>query len=303
MYRFPDGARVCFVGDSMTHNNRYLCHIVSYYREHFPDSGVEFYNCAISGGHLGTLLAVFEQDTAQYQPTHIVLSTMLNDARTSYFKRFSGVQRYDALYGAYAEFQQRLEAFCQKVKDLGAELILCAPPPHAEYQCIPERVIPGGSALSLGYVSYIRQFARENGYPLCDYYGYVTRIMQEEDIYADDGIHMKNRGQYHLAKCFLAFQGLELGEEKELPEDIQKWDEVVHAVRANYAAVHNVLGDDWFSKTIAEQTKAFQDYLAQDHESLGTAEFRLRYANAFVNGKKDETENVSWLKAFMKPSK
>ena len=300
MYRFPDKARVCFVGDSLTHNNRYVCHIVSYYREHFPDSGVEFYNCGTSGGHLGTMLTIWEQDVMRYEPTHIVLMTAVNDAKTSSFKRFSGIERYNALYAAYEEYQERLKLFCQKVKDIGAELILCVPLPFAEYQCAPDRVLPGGSALILGYADFIRQFAKENGYPLCDYHSYLSRVMQEEDIYAEDGVHLKNRGQYHLAKCFLAFQGLDLGEEKELPEDIVLWDEKVHSVRDNFAAVHLVLGDSWFSKSAEEQMQAFETFMARDHEKLGTLEFQIRYATAYLNGKKDEEKNIACLKAFMK---
>ena len=50
MNRFPNGARVCFIGDSITHNNLFLAHIVAYYREHFKDSKVKFYNCGVSCG-------------------------------------------------------------------------------------------------------------------------------------------------------------------------------------------------------------------------------------------------------------
>ena len=35
MARFPDGARVCFVGDSITHNGLFIAYIAAYYRENF----------------------------------------------------------------------------------------------------------------------------------------------------------------------------------------------------------------------------------------------------------------------------
>ena len=71
--RFEDNARVCFMGDSITHQNRYLAHIVSYYREHFPEAKVEFYNCGIAGGTLKTMFQTFDIDTINYKPTHVVL--------------------------------------------------------------------------------------------------------------------------------------------------------------------------------------------------------------------------------------
>ncbi len=39
--RFPRGARVMFIGDSITHNGMFLAHIQEYYRTHFPEDGVK----------------------------------------------------------------------------------------------------------------------------------------------------------------------------------------------------------------------------------------------------------------------
>lgn len=43
MKRFEDGARVCFVGDSITHNGGYLKYILYNYRRQFPGECVEFF--------------------------------------------------------------------------------------------------------------------------------------------------------------------------------------------------------------------------------------------------------------------
>ena len=56
MNRFGDNARVCFFGDSIAPQNQYVAHIASYYREHFPEAKVEFYNCGISRAILTTIL-------------------------------------------------------------------------------------------------------------------------------------------------------------------------------------------------------------------------------------------------------
>ena len=80
MNRFPNGARVCFIGDSITHNNLFLAHIVAFYREHFADAKVEFYNCGISGGTLTTTLNCFDEDILPYNPTHAVIMIGINDS-------------------------------------------------------------------------------------------------------------------------------------------------------------------------------------------------------------------------------
>ena len=62
MNRFPDGARVCFVGDSITHAGRFQKYIVAYYRKKFPDAKVEFYNCGIAGGNLRNTISIYNED-------------------------------------------------------------------------------------------------------------------------------------------------------------------------------------------------------------------------------------------------
>ena len=42
---FPDGARVVFAGDSITHGNKYVALINEYYRANLKDRKVQFFNC------------------------------------------------------------------------------------------------------------------------------------------------------------------------------------------------------------------------------------------------------------------
>ena len=110
MNRFPDGARVCFVGDSITRAGVFIKHIVGYYRKEFPGCGVEFYNCGISGGNLGNTLRVFEEDVAIYNPTHIVLMIAGNDARKGQLKEPPSAEKYDKLLEAYETYKQSISS-------------------------------------------------------------------------------------------------------------------------------------------------------------------------------------------------
>ena len=98
MKRFPDGARVCYVGASMIRAGVFLEHIVAYYRKHFPNSGVEFYNCGIAGGNLGNVMNVYEEDIGIYDPTHIVLMIGTNDAGMGNLKAPPSPEKYDRLH-------------------------------------------------------------------------------------------------------------------------------------------------------------------------------------------------------------
>ena len=110
MKRFPDKARVCFVGDSITHNGCYLKHIFYNYRKQFPKSGIEFYNCGISGGNLGNTIAVYERDVAIYDPTHIVLMIGVNDSRRNLLgEQERSPERYALLVEAYRQYGENME--------------------------------------------------------------------------------------------------------------------------------------------------------------------------------------------------
>ena len=80
MNGFPQNARVCFLGDSITHNNGYVSHISAFYHENFKERNVNFYNCGVAGGGVNTLLANFEDDIMAHNPTHAVIMIGINDS-------------------------------------------------------------------------------------------------------------------------------------------------------------------------------------------------------------------------------
>lgn len=297
MNKFPNGARVCFIGDSITHNNRALAHIVAYYRENFPESKVEFYNCGISGGTLTTTLNSFDEDILPHNPTHAVIMIGINDSGRS---SLNGdiTQKYNALKMAYDKYKINLQTLCQRLEDMGVEITLCTQTPYAEYMESDETVLRGGSALLLGYANCVREFAKEKGYPVCDYHDYFTRVMQTEVIYNLDRVHPTPRGQYYIAKCFLEFQGYDLGEEKELPPDVQKWHEVVGLVRSTIATEHFILEDD-FTTTQQERWDAIKDYL--ENEQTGPyADYFKQLAKQYQEIKPQQLENIKFTVDFMK---
>ncbi len=265
MNRFPDCARVCFIGDSITHNNLFLAHIVAYYREHLRDRKVEFYNCGISGGTLTTTLNCFDEDILPYNPTHAVIMIGINDS-ARWALPFKGEERYQIIKDAFEHYKSNLSKLCDKLEAMGVNITLCTQTPYAEYMESDETVLRGGFALMQAYADYIREFAKDKGYPVCDYHDYFIRTMQTETIYNLDRVHPTNRGQYYMAKCFLEYQCFDLGEEKELPGDVAKWHEVVGKIRHVFATEHNILSDD-FTLTDEERATKIKDYF--DNEQTG----------------------------------
>ncbi len=304
MSRFPDGARVCFIGDSITHSNMHLAHIVAYYREHFRDAKVEFYNCGVSGGAVGTVLGFFDEDVALYNSTHAVIMIGINDSNRNALNG-PAEHKYTALKTAFEKYKTNLSILCEKLEKMGVKITLCTPTPYAEYIESTEPVLRGGSALMLGYAEYIKAFAKEQGYPVCDYHSYITKALQTEDIYRPDHVHPTDRGQYHMAKCFLAFQGFDIGDEKPLPQDVQKWHETVGKIRDVYATEYNVIRVltgfkmECYGLTNEDRAAKIKEYLDNEQNDPYVDYFK-DLCSKYQPYKAQQQENIQFVIDFMK---
>lgn len=298
MYTFSKGDRVCFVGDSITHLNFYLSYIVMNYRKKYPDNNVEFYNCGVSGGTLSTALALFNEDVLIHNPTHVVLMIGINDSNRGELE-LKGKQKYDNLYSAFSVYKSNLNTFEKLLKSYGIKLIICTPAPYAEYQKTNQEPFHGGYALMQGYAEYLRNFARENGYPICDYFNFLTKVMCEEDLYGNDHVHPTNKGHYYMAKCFLEFLGVQISEELEFTPEIQKWHNVTIDYR-NVVAIEHFLLDDDFSVPHEERFEIIKNYIPKDHSKENHAEYFMSLALPYVDNKPRQTEMLKFLRDFMK---
>lgn len=243
MLGFPKGARVCFLGDSITHANDYISRIADYYHENLPERGVSFYNCGVSGGSLGTLLAIFDEDIIVHKPTHAVIMIGINDAARDLLSLPRGKERYDRMLSAFNVYKERLSVICQKLEALGCKIILCTQTPYDEYQESDVPTFKGGFALLSAYAEYVRCFSKQKGYKLCDYHTYISMVAQFEEVIRPDRVHPNELGHYHMAKCFLEFQGYDIGEYKDIPEYLSEWRNRVAEQRDIHAAEYLIIQD------------------------------------------------------------
>ena len=112
MARFPDGARVCFVGDSLTATFNYEGLIAAFYRDNFRDSKVRIYNCGVAGGRAASQLAFLEKDTLIHKPTHAVVMLGVNDSARWILQNEKTEQRFFDLVRAYEKYKVDLPALC-----------------------------------------------------------------------------------------------------------------------------------------------------------------------------------------------
>ncbi len=78
---FKKGDRVCFVGNSITHNGEFHHNIMQYYVTRFPNQRVHFFNAGIKGDVTGGILQRMDSDILMHKPTHAVIMIGMNDVQ------------------------------------------------------------------------------------------------------------------------------------------------------------------------------------------------------------------------------
>ena len=280
MERFPDGARVCFVGDSITAVYDFEGQIAQYYRDNFRDSNVRIYNCGVSGGRAWTQLNFLEKDTLIHSPTHAVVMLGVNDSARWLLGAEKTIERYEGLERAYETYKVKLPELCDALEKAGAEIILCTPAPYAEYMDSEDPALRGGFALVAAYAEFCRQLAEKRGYPLCDFHNHFAKKIQTEKLYNDDRIHPNSAGHYEMAKLFLAMQGLDLGEQKPLPDDFKELVKEAMILRDVLSAEINVIANYNYTLPVEEKYKYVREYLASGR---APGEYYKRIAQVFLD--------------------
>lgn len=239
MNRFPNGARVCFIGDSLVARNQQLPLIIEYYNTHFPEAGIRFFNCGVSGGTAQYANESFEDDVMLCKPTHAVVAFGVNDSGRTRLEKPRSIARYEYFLERFENYKKNLTELCEKITANGIELILGTPAPFDEYSPKSTPTYAGGYALIAEYANFVRQLAKEKGYALVDFHAYLSRMLQDEteadSLYSDDRVHPTPHGFYHMVKCFLAAQGLGEPVEQDPPAYLAEWREKLFVYRSIHA--------------------------------------------------------------------
>ncbi len=283
---FPENARICFIGDSITAANKALSYIVDAYHTQFPEKKVKFFNCGVSGAQLYYPLKHFEDDIKIFSPTHAVIAFGANDCHFWWLPYLPSREHYDLLLKAYDTYKERLAILCERLEEIGVkDIILCTPVPYNEYGESEAEVWKGCAAAMLGYSFYVKEFAKQKGYKLCDYNSFLTNEMQKgnEVFTKKDRVHPSDNGYFLMAKCFLETQGVEIGKYKEIPEYLTAWREKTADLRDVHYVENNILENREISQE--EKFSFIKEFLKKDNIA---DDFIIRGNKYFANYNKTE---------------
>ena len=279
MERFGDGARVCFVGDSLVAANQTLPRIIDYYSKHFPNENIRFFNCGVSGGAYKGAIEYFYDDILSHDPTHVVVAFGINDSGRDVLATPRRKERLDTLISRYEIFKANARTFSELVLSHGIKLILCTPAPYDEYTDGPNAPLRGACALMVGYAAYIRTLAKELGAELLDYNAYLTRAIETdtEPVFSPDRVHPLPHGYYLIAKCVLENQGLVADEEAPIPEYFGAWRDTVQKLRVVFGAEHMLVCN--YSMPLQEKMAKIEKKIEEKSWSIPVLE---NFARGFI---------------------
>ena len=109
--KFPSGARVAFIGDSITAANLTLQWIIRSYK----GEGIRFFNCGVAGGTADFAVTSYEKDIRRYCPTHAFISFGINDSNRDLLALPRSADRLKGLTEAYEKYKTRLAELVDKL--------------------------------------------------------------------------------------------------------------------------------------------------------------------------------------------
>lgn len=210
---FKKGSKVCFIGDSITHNARYIKNIVLFYVTRYPTDKINFYDVGISGDTASYVNKRLKEDVLSLKPDFATLMIGMND--TKYMRENPNDWFRNKLEENRQLYVKNVGEIIQKIKDANCKLILFAPSPYDEGAKIENKPAVFGKRRELEYFSdQCRRFAFKYNLPLIDMWNYMSDISvdiqkQYPEISTSgyDRVHPSDMGAYVMMSNFVRTLG------------------------------------------------------------------------------------------------
>ncbi|MFQ5504298.1 MAG: SGNH/GDSL hydrolase family protein [Planctomycetota bacterium] len=186
---FRDGARILWLGDSITHACRYTRYLEDYAFTRYPRRRIAFANAGVNGDTSADVLLRFDADVAYWKPTRVFVCLGMNDAGFSPF-----------VPEMFKAFQLRMGEILDRIRKLGASCVLMTPPPvdtsmPVRYGVQVPPIHSGYNHVLARYGEWLQDTARQRRLSFVDLLGPMTsftrrlRLENPGASLSPDGIH------------------------------------------------------------------------------------------------------------------
>lgn len=213
---FVDGDVVAVIGDSITHDGRWLRFVADYYATRFPRRTVTFLNCGIAGDMVGGALRRLDGDILARHPTAAVVMLGMNDVGRDAYR--DGSDQDPQLVKVRASAQERyrtgMTTLLARLRETGVKRIIAlSPTPYEDRAPLKAPNLPGTNDGLAACAATVRELAAATGTEFIDFHGPMTRLDRERQqadpaftIVGPDRVHPGSPGHLVMAWLFLTGQ-------------------------------------------------------------------------------------------------
>lgn len=205
--------RICFLGDSITQNGQWIAEVFEYFKKHYSELEIGFYNSGIAGtsasqAHLKNRMHC---DCLHLFPKYTVIMFGMNDIGRELYLREDAenlMQRKERI----EQYLDALNKILKTCKKAGTIPILCSPTPYDEYN-EPDEGTGSGLDTALELCTHeVEKISRENNLLFVDMHKALLEYIDKKPIGADR-VHPNMYGHHLMAECFLCAIGAKMKSE------------------------------------------------------------------------------------------
>jgi lysophospholipase L1-like esterase len=214
--KFNAGERVCFIGDSITHQAQYHTEIVLFYTTRFPQMRLTTWNCGFAGDTAAGAVKRYAWDIAAHRPTVATIMLGMNDVdRGLYAEGKSGAEVAAKRQRAIANHSASMERLAELLSRDGTRIIFLTPSLFDQTGNQRTERLAGVNDALKACGEADRKLAARYAAGLVDFNGpmeAINKARQSKDagftIVGADRVHPGPVGHLVMAYLFLKAQGL-----------------------------------------------------------------------------------------------
>ena len=215
--QFQKGDRVCFIGDSISHDGAYPSYVYLFYATRFPDRRWEISNAGLGGDTAGGAVKRFDWDIAANKPTVATILLGMNDVNRGLYgvdKRGAEIEKQRQ--SALDEYTANMRKLAGLLEQADCRIVFLTPSSFdqtaGKMQLGDCRGVNDGLAKC---AEILRGLAGEFNGSCVDFHGPMTDInvrQQAKDpafsLNRGDRVHPEFRGHLVMAYLLLKAQGM-----------------------------------------------------------------------------------------------
>lgn len=191
---FEKNSTVCFLGDSITSNGRWIYEILGFLK----NDNIKVFNCGRSGSGALEGSRFITEECFIHSPQYVVVMFGMNDVNLGTYKRGDKEQQEAALF----DYRANLRRICDMCESYGAKVILCSPTPYNDVDDFAEENLMGNIGL-VKITEIVRKLAEEKNCKFIDFHTPMSALLGKDDITNDDRKHPNSHGEHIMAQIFL----------------------------------------------------------------------------------------------------